>query len=91
MAITWDLTPTPLSISNKDVSIIAVRTDDSDGSTKTYEVGKATIDTVTMSNNNWIWDEIWNKHQSATTKETAINDFLSGLAAAGKTNLEARE
>ena len=91
MAITWALTITPLNINNKEASIIAVRTDDIDGSIKAYEVSKATIDTQTMANNIWIMDEIWGKHQIAINADAAISNFVSDLEAAGKTNLEARE
>ena len=91
MAITWDLTITPISIRDKQASILATRTDDSDESVTTYEVNKATIDTETMSNNMWIIDEIWGKHQIALNKESAIAGFINDLKTAGKTNLEGRE
>ena len=91
MAITWNLTITPISIIDKEASIIAVRTDDIDSSVKVYEVSKATIDTQIMANNIWIMDEIWGKHQIAIDNESAISTFVSALGAAGKANLEARE
>ena len=91
MAITWELTVTPISIVDKQASILAVRTDDVDSSVRAYEVALATIDTETMANNIWIMDEIWGKHQIALNSESAISNFVSNLEAAGKTNLEGRE
>ena len=93
----WALNITPLDISSKTASIVAVRRtwDDSDPTTiltnDTYTVAKATLDTVTQSNNVWILDEISNQHQAALTKQANIDNFVSGLEALGKTNLEARE
>lgn len=91
MAIIWEPTITPISIADKTASIIAVCTDDSDGSTRTYKVAKATIDTETMSNNNWIMDEILAKYQADLTKEAAVEEFITDLESAAKTYLEAND
>jgi len=91
MAITWTLDISPINISTKEASIRATRTDDTDGSTMEYTIARETIDIVTMTNNIPILDEIWAKHQARLSKESNINDFTSGLEAAGKINLEGRE
>jgi hypothetical protein len=91
MAIAWALEITPINLATKEASIHAVRTDDTDGSTLSFDVAKAKIDTVTMTNNLWILDEIWNKYQAHLALTAAVSDFVSALESAGKTDLEARE
>jgi len=89
MAITWELTVTPISIPAKEASIRAVR--DEDGTISEYDVAKATIDIEIMANNIPIMDEIWVKHQERLTRDSDVAAFCSELEAAGKANLEARE
>lgn len=91
MAITWELQITPISLLTKEASIKAIRVDDVDGSTMSYDVPLTVIDANTMANNIHILDDIWEQHQARLAKNTTINNFVSNLEAAGKTNLEARE
>ena len=93
--ITWELDIRPISLATKEASILAIRTEVDDIESTTliniYEVSRTKIDTVTMANNIPILDEIWTKHQDRLARKTIIENFTSGLEAAGKSNLEARE
>lgn len=95
ITITWELNITPISLATKEASVQATRTEVDDVKSTTlvhvYDVARTVIDTVTMANNIHILDKIWNKHQACLTRDSVINDFVGGLEAAGKTNLEARE
>ena len=91
MAITWELIPTIVNKSANLISIIAVRLDDQDPDNPLiYQVPKATL-SATPSENIWILDEIWGKHQTALTEESSKITYLTNLISVGKTNLEARE
>lgn len=90
MAINWDITVTPINLATKEVTVEAIRTD-VDGSTMSYSVPRVKMDTVTVANNLPILNEIWSKHQASLTATETIKNFVSGLEALGKTNLEARE
>ena len=89
MAITWDVQITVISISTKEVSVTATRTDDVSGKVRTYTVPRAPIGTAEQKLS--VIDEIWEKHQAELNKETAIAAFIGTLETQAKTNLEARE
>lgn len=91
MAITWELKPVILNKEKNIVSITAIRLDDADPDNPvTYHVSKAVLSSI-PSDNIWILDEIWNKHEAALLEDSEKLDYLADLIAAGKTNLEARE
>ena len=89
MAITWEITITPIDIANYIASIRAIRTDDTSGDTATYEVPKAVINTGPQQVA--VMDEIWAKHQVSIAQIAAVQAFVATKKVAGKANLEARE
>ena len=91
MAITWELTVTPIAIGSKTASVVAVGIDSEDTEKLlTYTEPNVIIDTETMANNIHILDDIWAQHQARLARDSTIDAFVSGLEAAGKANLEAR-
>ena len=87
MAITWELTITPMNVQTKEASVIAVRSDGT-GGVRSYNVAKAPFNTPEQEDA--VWDEIWAKHQDMLARETVVANFIDRLESAGKTNLEAR-
>ena len=89
MAITWNIKITVISISTKEISLVATKMDDVTGDVKTYFVPKAPIGTAAQKIA--IMDEIWEKYQVDLAKESDITTFIGTLEIQAKTNLEARE
>ena len=92
MAITWEITIQPLDVPRKEASIMAVRTDDTDPEnilTETHFIITAILDTVAQKTA--ALDNIWQQHLDYQTRQTAINEYVGGLKAQAKTNLEGRE
>lgn len=90
MAIIWNVKITVLDVATKSVSVTATRTDsESPNDVRTYTVLSAII--ATTAQKLAVLDNIWLQHQTAITKQTAINAFIGTLEADAKANLEARE
>lgn len=89
MAITWEVKITVISISAKEVSLVATRTNDATGDVKTYRVSRAPIGTAAQKLA--IMDEIWEKYQADFARESDIATFIGTLEIQAKNNLEARE
>jgi hypothetical protein len=89
MAITWTVIITPIDVVTKTASITAVRVDDSDGSTETHAIMTAVLNT--QEQKTAALDQIWQMHLDYQTKQAAIADYIGGLEATAKANLEARE
>lgn len=90
MAIAWEVKITPIDIPAKEASVVATRTDSTDPSNPRIY----TLSSWTLSNpakQLAALDEIWKMHQAALTLETDIANFLVGLEAQAKSNLEGRE
>ena len=84
----WQLTITPINISEKTAKVTGTRTDDIDGSVfTTTTTGK--LDTA--ANKTAILDAIWSDWQRYQTKQTNIASILGTMEADGAANLEARE
>jgi len=92
MAITWKAEITPINLSTKEAVITVTRTDDTDpDNPMVYTEPNAIIDTDVLANNVPIANGLWAQHQAEIAKNTVVEDFVSGLEALLKTNLEARE
>jgi len=90
MAVSRNVEITVLDVVTKAVSVAATRTDDADpDNPKSYAVSYAIIATAPQKLE--VTDNIWAQHQSATTKQTAIDAFIGTLESDAKANLEARE
>jgi len=92
MAITWDFTIKPLDVSRKEASVMAIRTDDTDPLnvlTETHFIISVILDTQQQKSD--ALDDIWQQHLDYQTRQTVINNYIGGLEAQAKTNLEARE
>ncbi len=87
MPITWTVTITPISVPDKTASISAVR--DEDGVIETHNIITAILDTGPQKAA--ALDVIWQMHLDYQARQTAIDDYIGGLEATAKTNLEARE
>lgn len=92
MAISWDFTITPLNVSKKEASVVAVRVDDADLEnikTETHTIITAILDTNAQKIT--ALDIIWQQHLDYQARQAAIVEFIGDLESAAKTNLEARE
>lgn len=90
MAISWEIEITPINISTKEASAIAIRTDDSDpDNPKTYEVAKAPFNST--AEEEAVGDEILGKRQKDKNKTDAIDSFVNAVEGRLKTYLEAND
>jgi len=95
MAVTWEVKITPIDVSTKSASITAVRNvaDDADPNiileTETHTIIQAIIGTSAQKAA--VLNSIWDHHLAHKAKQIAIDNYLGGLEAAAKSNLESRE
>jgi hypothetical protein len=92
MAVTWEVTITPLDVARKTARIVGVRTDDTDLQNilvETHTVMDAILDTAQQKND--VLDNLWQQHLAHQTRQAAIDNYTGGLEATAKANLEARE
>lgn len=89
MAITWEVTITPIDVPTKTASVTAVRTDDVAGTTETHSIISVVL--ATGAQKLAALDNIWQQHLDYTSKRVLIEAFIGSLEADAKTNLEARE
>lgn len=90
MAITWELTITPINISTKEASAKAIRTDDTDpDNPKTYKVAKAPFNNT--AEEEAVGNNILGKRQKDKTKTGAIDSFVNAVEGRLKTYLEAND
>lgn len=90
MAIAWELEITPINIPTYEVSIKAIRTDDTDpDNPMVYVVPRAKIQTA--GEQLAVGQEIRAKHLAALATTAAVEVFVADAEAAGKTYLEGLE
>ena len=89
MAITWNVTITPLDISRKEASVTATRTDSVTGSVETHNIITCLL--VTTVQKTVVLNQLWDMHLTEQAKQTAIAAYIGDLEAQAKANLEARE
>jgi len=89
MAITWEVTITPINIAEKRVSVLAVRVDDVLLTTNSYRIDHAIIDTVAQKIA--VLDGIWEQHLNRTYYDGVVTTVIGDLEQDAKTNLEGRE
>jgi len=92
MAITWEVTITPLNVDRKEANIVAVRTDDNDPDnvkTETHTIISAILNTQTQKTA--ALDNIWEQHLAWQVRQIKIDNYIGDLEVQAKINLEARE
>ena len=90
MAISWDLQITNVNVNSKRANIGFTRTDSESALPPwTYSLQNTVIETQAQRVN--LQNQVWDAWQGEIAKQTNINNFITNLEQAGKTNLEARE
>ena len=89
MAIQWTVEITPIDVQAKTASIKATRYDDVTLETENHLIISAVLNTAAQKSA--ILNGLWQQHLDYQTKQTAIAEYIGGLEAAAKANLEARE
>ena len=92
MAITWEVTIKPLNVSEKEASIMAIRTDDTnplDILTETHFIISAILNTTQQKVD--ALNNIWQQHLDYQARQTAINNYIGTMEADAKSDLEGRE
>ncbi len=92
MAITWKVEITVLNIDRKEVSIRAIRTDDTDVNnilTETYDIPWTEI--ATQEQKSYVLDQIWSMRAAALTYNDSVGIIVGNLEEQAKQNLESRE
>ena len=87
MGIEWEFSITPIDPDAYTASITAVRIEDD--STETHRIDTAILQTSAQKTA--VLNQIWQMHLDYQSRQTAIDNYLGGLEAAAKSNLEARE
>jgi len=90
MAITWDVTITPLDVRRYEASVMAVRTDSTDP-TKTETHNIITCLLATNEQKLAVLNGIWDSHLAWLAKQTRIDAYIGNLESLAKINLEGRE
>jgi len=96
MAINWDVKIQVVDLARKEVSVTAVRTDDSvtPPDVRSYRITSLLVDTAARSlaeiRQNVV-NMIWDKHQAALATEQKAATLLSGWEKALVTDLNAKE
>ena len=92
MAITWEVTIKPLNVSEKEASVMAIRTDGTnplDILTETHFIISAILNTTQQKVD--VLDNIWQQHLDYQARQTAINNYIGTMETDAKSNLEGRE
>ena len=96
--ITWKVPITPVNISEKIVSISAIRTETSDSPSadneaigQIYTVRMLEADISTSEKKNEALDILWDKYQKQVARQIQIGTVIGNLEEAAENNLEGRE
>ncbi len=92
MAITWDVKITVLNVDRKEVSVQAIRTDDTDVDnilTETYDIPWTEI--ATQAQKNYVLDQIWSMRVATLAYSDSVGVIVGNLEEQAKQNLESRE
>jgi hypothetical protein len=89
MAITWNVTITPLNVERKEARIVAIRTDDVTSEVQSFVILSAILDTPAQKNA--AVNNLWQQHTEYETRKAQIAMYIGSLEEDAETNLEARE
>jgi len=90
MAISWDLQITNVNVKSKRANISFTRTD-SESALPPWTHSFQNIVIETQAQRVALLNQVWDAWQGEIAKQTNINNFITNLEQAGKTNMEARE
>ena len=89
MAITWDVTVTPLNVERKEASITAIRTDTDTGKEQRLVISSIILNTTQQKVD--ALNQLWQMHLDYDALQTQIAAYIGTMEADAKANLEARE
>ncbi len=89
IAATWTVKITNVNVAQNRADVSATRVADVSGDTEIYKYSQVILETGPQRAA--VLNQIWSDHETAATKQSAIDAFVSSLEADAKTNLEARE
>ena len=89
MAITWDITVTPLNVERKEASITAIRTDSDTGKEQRLVISSIILSTQQQKID--ALNQIWQMHLDYDALQSQIAAYIGTMEDDAKVNLEARE
>ncbi len=89
MAITWDVTITPINVSRKTASILGVRTDDGTNDVTSFRIDTAILDTTNQKLA--ARQQLRDMHLAYIARTVAIATYIGSMEIDAKNWLEAQE
>lgn len=89
MAITWEVSITPLDVARQEASVVATRTDSVSGAIETHRIITCILETEAQKSA--VLDQLWQMHLAYTSQQAAIDAYVGELETQAKAALEARE